>query len=63
MQYMNHTEHLEQHWATAYNIIALPLAAGILYYQGVVITPALGAVLMSMSTIIVSINARLLKIK
>ena len=49
-------------WATAYNIIALPLAAGILYYQGVVITPALGAVLMSLSTIIVSINARLLKI-
>ena len=47
-------------WATAYNIIALPLAAGILYNQGVVITPALGAVLMSLSTIIVSINARLL---
>ncbi|MHB8962349.1 MAG: copper-translocating P-type ATPase [Saccharofermentanales bacterium] len=50
-------------WATAYNLIALPLAAGILYNQGVVITPALGAVLMSMSTIIVSINARLLKIE
>lgn len=49
-------------WATAYNIIALPLAAGILYNQGVVITPALGAVLMSLSTIIVAINARLLKI-
>lgn len=48
-------------WATAYNIIALPLAAGILYNQGVVITPALGAVLMSMSTIIVAINARLMK--
>ncbi len=50
-------------WATAYNIIALPLAAGILYNQGVVITPALGAVLMSMSTIIVAINARLMKIR
>ncbi len=49
-------------WATAYNAIALPLAAGVLYNQGVIITPALGAVLMSASTIIVSINARLLKI-
>lgn len=48
-------------WATAYNVIALPLAAGILYHQGVVITPALGAVLMSMSTIIVAINARLIR--
>lgn len=50
-------------WATAYNIIALPLAAGILYKQGIVISPALGAVLMSLSTIIVSINAKLLKIE
>jgi len=50
-------------WATAYNAIALPLAAGVLYNQGVIITPAMGAVLMSMSTIIVSINARLLKVK
>lgn len=50
-------------WATAYNIIALPLAAGILLHQGIIITPALGAVLMSLSTIIVAINARLLKIK
>jgi P-type Cu2+ transporter len=50
-------------WATAYNIIALPLAAGILYNQGIVISPAFGAVLMSMSTIIVAINARLLKIR
>jgi Cu2+-exporting ATPase len=48
-------------WATAYNVVALPLAAGILYNQGVVITPALGAVLMSMSTIIVAINARLIR--
>ncbi|MGI6299305.1 MAG: copper-translocating P-type ATPase [Saccharofermentanales bacterium] len=49
-------------WATAYNIIALPLAAGILYDQGIVISPALGAVFMSLSTIIVAINARLLRI-
>lgn len=49
-------------WATAYNLIALPLAAGVLYNQGIIISPALGAVLMSMSTIIVAINARLLKI-
>lgn len=49
-------------WATGYNIIALPLAAGVLYNQGIFISPALGAVLMSLSTIIVSINAKLLKI-
>jgi Cu2+-exporting ATPase len=49
-------------WATAYNLVALPLAAGVLYNQGIVISPAMGAVFMSLSTIIVSINARLLKI-
>jgi Cu2+-exporting ATPase len=49
-------------WATAYNMIALPLAAGVLYYQGIVINPAVGAALMSVSTIIVAINAKLLKI-
>ncbi len=49
-------------WATGYNVVALPLAAGILYNQGIVISPALGAVLMSLSTIIVSINAKFLKI-
>jgi Cu2+-exporting ATPase len=49
-------------WATAYNLIALPLAAGVLYDQGIVISPALGAVLMSLSTIIVAINARTLRI-
>lgn len=49
-------------WATAYNLIAIPLAAGVLFNQGVVITPALGAVLMSMSTVIVAINARLLQV-
>ncbi len=50
-------------WATAYNALALPLAAGVLYSQGIVISPALGAALMSLSTIIVAINAKLLKIK
>ncbi len=49
-------------WATGYNVIALPLAAGVLYNQGIVISPALGAVLMSLSTVIVAVNARLLKI-
>ncbi|MHB8995080.1 MAG: copper-translocating P-type ATPase [Armatimonadota bacterium] len=48
-------------WATGYNVIALPLAAGVLYSQGIVLSPAVGAVLMSLSTIIVAINARLLK--
>jgi Cu2+-exporting ATPase len=50
-------------WATGYNVIAIPLAAGVLFSQGIIISPALGAVLMSMSTIIVAINARLLKLK
>ncbi len=49
-------------WATGYNVIALPLAAGVLINQGILISPALGAVFMSLSTVIVSINARLLKI-
>jgi len=49
-------------WATGYNMIALPLAAGVLYNQGIVINPAVGAALMSLSTIIVAINAKLLKI-
>ncbi|WP_337019404.1 copper-translocating P-type ATPase [Oceanobacillus massiliensis] len=49
-------------WAAGYNIIAIPLAAGVLYFAGILITPAIGAVLMSLSTIIVAINAQLLKI-
>lgn len=48
-------------WATGYNIIAIPLAAGVLYSYGIILSPALGAVLMSMSTIVVAINAQLLK--
>ena len=50
-------------WATGYNVIALPLAAGALYAWGVLLSPAMGAVLMSASTVIVAINARLLRIK
>ncbi len=50
-------------WATGYNVIAIPLAAGVLYSAGIVLSPALGAGLMSLSTIIVAINAKLLKVK
>jgi len=49
-------------WATGYNAIALPLAAGVLFSFGIILSPAIGAVLMSLSTIIVAINARFLKI-
>jgi Cu2+-exporting ATPase len=49
-------------WATGYNVLALPLAAGVLFIQGILISPALGAVFMSLSTVIVAINAKLLKI-
>ncbi|MFP4662752.1 MAG: HAD-IC family P-type ATPase, partial [Halanaerobiales bacterium] len=48
-------------WATGYNAIAIPLAAGVLYSYGIMISPATGAILMSLSTVIVAINARLLK--
>ncbi len=47
-------------WATGYNAFAIPLAAGILYGYGIVLSPAVGALLMSASTVIVAINARLL---
>lgn len=50
-------------WATGYNAFAIPLAAGVLYRAGILVSPALGAVLMSLSTIIVAINARLLKVR
>jgi Cu2+-exporting ATPase len=50
-------------WATAYNVVAIPLAAGVLYHLGIVISPAIGALLMSLSTVIVAINARLLKLE
>ena len=48
-------------WATGYNTVALPLAAGVLYPWGIVLSPAMGAVLMSLSTVIVAFNAQLLK--
>ncbi|MGH9262388.1 MAG: HAD-IC family P-type ATPase, partial [Acidimicrobiales bacterium] len=48
-------------WATGYNAVALPLAAGVLYgAAGILLSPALGAVFMSVSTVIVAVNARLL---
>ena len=51
-------------WATGYNIIALPLAAGVLYQAtSFLLPPAIGAILMSLSSIIVAINAKTLKIK
>jgi Cu2+-exporting ATPase len=49
-------------WAAGYNIVAIPLAAGVLYNYGIVLSPAIGAVLMSLSTIIVAVNAKLLKV-
>ena len=48
-------------WAAGYNVVAIPLAAGVLAGQGIILSPALGAVLMSASTIIVAINAQLLR--
>jgi Cu2+-exporting ATPase len=48
-------------WAAGYNIIAIPLAAGILASRGIVLSPAVGAVLMSASTVIVALNAQLLR--
>ena len=50
-------------WAAGYNILAIPLAAGVLYKWGIMLSPAIGAVLMSLSTIVVAINAQLLKRK
>ncbi|MEO7530921.1 MAG: HAD-IC family P-type ATPase, partial [Sediminibacterium sp.] len=50
-------------WATGYNVVAIPLAAGVLYKWGILLTPAVGAVFMSVSTIVVAINAKLLTVK
>lgn len=50
-------------WATGYNVIAMPIAAGVLYSWGVILSPAVGAVLMTVSTVVVAINASLLKVK
>ncbi|WP_292485090.1 heavy metal translocating P-type ATPase [Methanohalobium sp.] len=49
-------------WATGYNAVAIPLAAGILYNQGILLSPAAGAILMSLSTVIVAVNARFLSL-
>lgn len=49
-------------WAAGYNIVAIPLAAGVLYNYGILLSPAAGALLMSISTVIVAVNAKLLKI-
>ena len=48
-------------WAAGYNVVALPLAAGVLAYRGIILNPAIGAILMSISTIVVAINAQLLR--
>ena len=50
-------------WAAGYNIVAVPLAAGVLAPYGIILSPAIGAILMSLSTVIVAINAQLLKRK
>ena len=50
-------------WATGYNVIAIPLAAGVLYSWGILLSPAAGALLMSLSTVIVAANAKTLKYK
>lgn len=50
-------------WATGYNLIALPLAAGVFYKQGILLSPAIGAILMTVSTVIVAINASFLKVE
>jgi Cu2+-exporting ATPase len=50
-------------WAAGYNVIAIPLAAGILAPWGILLSPAVGAILMSLSTIIVAVNAQLLRTK
>jgi len=50
-------------WATGYNAVTIPLAAGVLYKLGILLSPAAGAVLMSLSTVIVAINARFLRVK
>lgn len=50
-------------WATGYNVVAIPLAAGALFTWGVILSPAVGAILMSLSTVIVAVNARFLKME
>ncbi|TVM19544.1 heavy metal translocating P-type ATPase [Oceanidesulfovibrio indonesiensis] len=47
-------------WATGYNVVAIPLAAGVLAWAGIILSPAVGAIVMSLSTVIVAVNARLM---
>jgi len=49
-------------WATGYNLFAIPLAAGVLFPLGIILSPAAGAALMSLSTVIVAVNARFLRV-
>jgi len=49
-------------WATGYNVFAIPLAAGVLYNYGILLSPAVGALVMSLSTVIVAVNARFLSV-
>jgi Cu2+-exporting ATPase len=48
-------------WALGYNIVAIPLAAGVFAWAGIVFAPAVGAIAMSVSTIVVAVNAQLLR--
>jgi Cu2+-exporting ATPase len=48
-------------WAAGYNVVAIPLAAGVLAWAGITLSPAIGALLMSASTIVVALNAQLLR--
>jgi hypothetical protein len=48
-------------WAAGYNVIAIPLAAGVLAWAGITLSPAIGAILMSLSTIVVALNAQTLR--
>ncbi len=48
-------------WAAGYNVVAIPLAAGVLAHEGILLSPAIGAALMSLSTVIVAVNAQLLR--
>ncbi len=50
-------------WAAGYNIVTIPLAAGVLYWAGILVNPAIGAALMSLSTVIVAINSQTLRRK
>jgi Cu2+-exporting ATPase len=49
--------------ATGYNVVAIPLVAGVLYKFGILMPPAIGAIIMSISTIVVAINAKLISYK